>query len=69
MKDGTARGLDLELNILQKKLNMGNTNIKTNIYSIQENNLIISRYFCTGFVDFMPKAFYFLLINMKKMIK
>ena len=32
---------------------IGNKNIITNIYRIQENGLILCGYFCTGFIDFM----------------
>ena len=32
---------------------MSNKNIITNIYRIQENGLILCRYFCIGFTDFM----------------
>ena len=31
----------------------GNKNIKTNIFRIQEDNLIMCGYFCIGFIDFM----------------
>ena len=31
----------------------GHKNIKTNIFRIQANNLIICGYFCIGFIDFM----------------
>ena len=32
---------------------IGNKNIITNIYRIQENGLILCGYFCIGFIDFM----------------
>ena len=32
---------------------IGNKNIKTNIFWIQENNSIMCGYFCIGFIDFM----------------
>ena len=35
---------------------VGNKNIITNTYGIQTYNLIMSRYFCTGFIDFMLKG-------------
>ena len=35
---------------------IGNKNIITDIYRIQEYDLIICRYFCTGFIDFMLKG-------------
>ena len=31
----------------------GNKNIKTNIFRAQENNSVMCRYFCIGFIDFM----------------
>ena len=31
----------------------GNKNIKTNIFWVQEDNLIMCGYFCIGFIDFM----------------
>ena len=31
----------------------GNENIKTNVFRVQEDNSIISGYFCIGFIDFM----------------
>ena len=31
----------------------GNKNIKTNIFRVQEDNSIISGYFCIGFINFM----------------
>ena len=31
----------------------GNKNIKANIFWVQENNSIMCRYFCIGFIDFM----------------
>ena len=37
------------------KKSIGNRNI-TNIYRIQADNLIICRYFCIGFIDFMLKG-------------
>ena len=33
-----------------------NKNIKTNIYRILANDLIMSGYFCNGFIDFMLKG-------------
>ena len=33
--------------------NIGQKNIKTNIFRIQANNLIMFGYFCLRFVDFM----------------
>ena len=35
---------------------IGNKNIITDIYRIQEYDLIIRRYFCIGFIDFMLKG-------------
>ena len=35
---------------------IGNKNIITDIYRIQEYDLIICRYFCIGFIDFMLKG-------------
>ena len=35
---------------------IGNENIITNIYRIQPCNLIMSRYFCIGFIDFILKG-------------
>ena len=32
---------------------IGNSNIKANIFWVQENNSIICGYFCIGFIDFM----------------
>ena len=32
---------------------IGNKNIKTDIFRIQANNLIMCGYFCIGFIDFM----------------
>ena len=32
---------------------IGNKNIKTNIFRVQEDNSIICGYFCIGFIDFM----------------
>ena len=32
---------------------IGNKNIKTNIFRIQEYDSIMCRYFCIGFIDFM----------------
>ena len=32
---------------------IGHKNIKTNIFRIQTDNLIMCRYFCIGFMDFM----------------
>ena len=32
---------------------IGNKNIKTNIFRVQENNSIMCGYFCIGFTDFM----------------
>ena len=55
---------------------MGNKNITTNIYRIQVNDSVECEYFCNGFIDFMLKgkslldyANYFLLTNMKRIIK
>ena len=31
----------------------GKKNIKTNIFQVQEDNLILCGYFCIGFIDFM----------------
>ena len=39
---------------------IGNQNIITNIYRIQECNLIVCRYFYTEFTDFMLKGQSFL---------
>ena len=36
-----------------EKKNIGQKNIKTNISRIQANNLIMFRYFCLRFIDFM----------------
>ena len=33
-----------------------NKNIKANIYQVQEDNSIMSGYFCIGFIDFMLAA-------------
>ena len=53
-----------------------NKNLVTNIYRILAYDSIVRRYFCIGFVDFMLKVkvcyiiqIYFLLMNMKRMIK
>ena len=48
----------MELNIFQKKLKkyIGNKNIITNIYRIQEFDSIMCGYFCIGFIDFMLKG-------------
>ena len=35
---------------------IGNKNIITNIYRIQAYDSIMCGYFCTGFIDFMPKG-------------
>ena len=35
---------------------VGNKNITTNIYRIQENDSIMYGYFCVGFTDFMLKS-------------
>ena len=35
---------------------VGNKNITTDIYRIQKCNLIMSRYFCIGFIDSMLKG-------------
>ena len=35
---------------------ISNKNIKTNIYRILANDLIMSGYFCNGFIDFMLKG-------------
>ena len=55
---------------------VGNKNVLTNIYRAQAYDLIISGYFCIGFNDFMLKGknllactIYFLLMNIKRMIK
>ena len=32
---------------------IGNKNIKTNIFRVQEDNSIMCGYFCIGFIDFM----------------
>ena len=45
----------LELIPKDIKKSIGNRNI-TNIYRIQADNLIICRYFCIGFIDFMLKG-------------
>ena len=37
----------------QVKQFIGNKNIKTNIFKIVAYDLIMCRYFCTGFIDFM----------------
>ena len=46
------------LNIFLKKLKylkkfLGNKNIKTKIFRVQEDNSIMCGYFCIGFIDFM----------------
>ena len=54
-----------------------NKNIKTNFYGMQAYDLIMCQYFCIQFIDLMLKGkslleytnFYFLLMNIKKMIK
>ena len=56
-----------------KKL-IRNDNIKTNIYRIQANDSIMCGYFCIVFIGFILKVcyiipVYFLVTNMKKMIK
>ena len=35
---------------------IGNKNIKTNIYKIQDNDSIMCRYFCIGFYQFCVKG-------------
>ena len=35
---------------------IGNSNIITNIFRIQAYDLIMCRYFCVGFIDFMSKS-------------
>ena len=45
----------LELIPKDIKKSIGNRNI-TNIYRIQADNLIICRYFCIRFIDFMLKG-------------
>ena len=32
---------------------IGNKNIKTNIFRVQANNLVMCGYFCIGFIDFI----------------
>ena len=51
-------------------------NIITNIYRIQAHDLIMCGYFCIGCINFMLKGkvcwsiqIYFLLMNIKRMIK
>ena len=58
------------------KRSIGNKTIKTNIYRIYANDSIMCRYFCIEFTDFMLKGknlldytIFFLLVNMKRMIK
>ena len=34
---------------------VGNRNITTNIFKVQAHNLVMCRYFCIGFIDFMLK--------------
>ena len=48
----------LELNTFQKKFkkSIGNKNITKDIYRIQAFDLIMWRYFCIGFIDFMMKG-------------
>ena len=52
-----------------------NKNIRTMIYRIQANDSILCGYFCINFINFMVKRknlfspIYFLLTNMKRMIK
>ena len=53
---------------------IGNKNIKTNIFRVQENNSIMCGYFCIGFTDFMLAGkkltdftSFFLLMALKKM--
>ena len=53
-----------------------NKNIKTNIFRIQANDSIMCGYFCIGFINFRLKGkslldytIYFLLMNLKRMIK
>ena len=54
---------------------IGNKNIRTMIYRIQANDSILCGYFCINFINFMVKhkslfsPMYFLLTNMKRMIK
>ena len=43
----------LELNTFQKKKNISNRNIITNIYRIQAFDSIMCGYFCIGFIDLM----------------
>ena len=38
---------------IEIKKNIGQKNIKTNISRIQANNLVMIRYFCLRFIDFM----------------
>ena len=47
----------LEWNIFQKKLKkiIWNKNIITNVYRTQAYDLIISEYFCFGFISFILK--------------
>ena len=57
------------------KKSISNKNIKANICRIQANNSTMCEYFCIGFTDFLLKDkfikryIYFLLTNMKRMIK
>ena len=48
------------------KKSISNKNIKANICRIQANNSIMCEYFCIGFTK---RYIYFLLTNMKRMIK
>ena len=53
---------------------IGNKNVITNIYRMQDSDLIMCGYFCIGFVDFKLKVYssiqvYFLLMIIKMMIK
>ena len=55
---------------------IGSKNIITNIYRIQAYDSIMCGHFCIGFIDFILKCkclleykIFFLLINIKRMIK
>ena len=51
---------------------IGNKNVITNIYRMQESDLIMCGYFCIGFIDFKLKVYssiLVLLMIMKMMIK
>ena len=39
--------------MFQKRLFIGNQNLKTNIFRIQAYDSTMCGYFCTGFIDFM----------------